>query len=115
MSLSELKKAHKQEKDLIVSKRISVLYAYYIKIEKLKMSRIKARETLVLEADVSRRTINNYINRYKENKVDGLRDLPRSGAPHTYPPEIVDRAITELEKEGRLTARLLAARVQKLL
>ena len=115
MSLKELKKAINKEKDPIVLKRVMVLYAYYVKVEKLKMSRTKARKTTALETDTSRRTISDYINRYKENKVEGLRDLPRSGAPRTYPSEIVEQAIIELEKEGRLTARLLAVRVQKLL
>ena len=86
-----------------------------IKMNKLGFTKRRACEVTAEELQMSETAIKNHIRSYREYGVKGLYDRPRSGAPPIYDSDAVDAAIADLEREGgRITASLLAARVQEL-
>ena len=87
-----------------------------IKMNKQGLTKRRACEVTAEELQMSETAIKNHIRSYRKYGVKGLYDRPRSGAPPIYDSDAVDAAIADLEREGgrRITASLLAARVQEL-
>ena len=114
MSLKHLADAISREGDMKVRDRMQAVYSVHTKINEQKVSKAEAVKITALELRMSVTSVKTHLRNYREYSVRGLYDLPRSGAPHIYEPKIVDAAIAELEREGPITPRRLAARVQKL-
>ena len=85
-----------------------------IKMNKLGFTKRRACEVTAEELQMSESSIENYILNYREYGVGGLYDRPKSGAPPIYDSDVIDAAIADLEQKGRVTPRLLAAKVQEL-
>ena len=85
-----------------------------IKINKQGLTKRRACEITAEELQMSETAIKNHIRNYREYGVKGLYDRPRSGAPPIYDSDVIDATIADLEQKGRVTPRLLAAKVQEL-
>lgn len=86
-----------------------------IKMEELGMSKTKACKSTALELQMSFASVRNHIQNYNKYGVKALRDRPRSGKPPVYFQEAIDKAIASLSKKGgRITPRLLVAKLQKI-
>lgn len=113
MATTILDNACKKEKDPVVLKRILSVRMVRFKMRKMDMSKAQACRFTAEELNMSESSVYNHLRSYGKHGVEGLRNLPKSGAPSIYPKEVVDAAIVELEQNGRLTPRLLAIKVQE--
>ena len=114
MSAKSLDRACKEERDPKILKRMQAVRMVNIKMNKLGFTKRRACEVTAEELQMSESSIKNYILNYREYGVGGLYDRPKSGAPPIYDSDVIDAAIADLEQKGRVTPRLLAAKVQEL-
>ena len=73
----ELKEAYRKEKDPRVAARMLAVHTVYVR----KAGIDETAAHLMRSA----RWVRNWLHRYDEGGLDGLRDLPRSGRPRRIP------------------------------
>ena len=81
----ELKKACRKEKDLRVVARMLAMHVVYV----CKAGIDETAAHLMRFA----RWVRNWLHRYDEGGLEGLRDLPRSGRPRRIPREAIEQII----------------------
>ncbi len=78
----ELKEAYRKEKDPRVVARMLAVHMVYVR----KAGIDETAAHLMRSA----RWVRNWLHRYDEGGLDGLRDLPRSGRPRRIPRETIE-------------------------
>ena len=83
----ELKKACRKEKDPMVAARMLAVHMVYVR----KAGIGETAAHLMRSA----RWVRNWLRRYDEGGLEGLRDLPRSGRPRRIPRETIEQIINK--------------------
>ena len=83
----ELKKACRKEKDPMVAARMLAVHTVYVR----KAGIDETAAHLMRSA----RWVRNWLRRYDEGGLEGLRDLPRSGRPRRIPRETIEQIINK--------------------
>ena len=83
----ELKEAYKKEKDLRVVARMLAVHMVYV--------RKAGIDETVAHLMRSVRWVRNWLRRYDEGGLEGLRDLPWSGRPRKIPRETIEQIINK--------------------
>lgn len=112
MALKALRRAFKVEKNPIVLKKIIAVISFYVKIEELKLAKMKSYKVTAAESGISFTTIRDYVRSVRKEGVNGLYRKPGSGRLHTYDRKMIKKAIETIKKNGgRLTPRKLVNEV----
>ena len=83
----ELKEAYRKEKDPMVAARMLAVHMVYVR----KAGIDETAAHLMRSA----RWVRNWLHRYDEGGLEGLRDLPRSGRPRRIPRETIEQIINK--------------------
>ena len=83
----ELKEAYRKEKDPRVAARMLAVHTVYV-----RKAGIDDTATHLMR---STRWVRNWLHRYDEGGLEGLRDLPRSGRPRRIPRETIEQIINK--------------------
>ena len=83
----ELKEAYRKEKDPRVVARMLAVHMVYVR----KAGIDETAAHLMRSA----RWVRNWLHRYDEGGLDGLRDLPRSGRPRRIPRETIEQIVNK--------------------
>ena len=83
----ELKEAYRKEKDPRVVARMLAVHMVYVR----KAGIDETAAHLMRSA----RWVRNWLHRYDEGGLEGLRDLPRSGRPRRIPRETIEQIINK--------------------
>ena len=84
----ELKEAYRKEKDPRVVARMLAVHMVYVR----KAGIDETAAHLMRSA----RWVHNWLHRYDEGGLEGLRDLPRSGRPRRIPRETIEQIINKV-------------------
>ena len=102
--MEELEKAYKKEKD------------YKIRIRVVTVRMVRVRNMPVEEtADILVRCptwIRDWLRRYDEGGLEGLRDLPRCGLPRRIPLNVIDGIIAKMSS-CKITPQELQQSIRK--
>ncbi len=102
--LEELEKAYRKEKD------------YKVRIRMVSVRMVRVRNMSVEEtADIQGRSPNwvrNWLRRFDDGGLQGLRDLPRCGRPRKIPRDVID-GIIEKTAYHRITPSELQQNIRK--
>ena len=83
----ELKEAYRKEKDPRVAARMLAVHTVYV--------RKTGIDDTAAHLMRSARWVRNWLHRYDEGGLDGLRDLPRSGRPRRIPRETIEQIVNK--------------------
>ena len=94
----ELKETYRKEKDPRVATRMLAVHTVYVR----KAGIDETAAHLMRSA----RWVRNWLHRYDEGGLDGLRDLPRSGRPRRIPRETIEQIVNKTVQLKRTPAGL---------
>ena len=98
MDKEDLKKAYRSKKDPKIRARILAVHIVSVCEESI----CKTATNLMQ----SERWVRDWLKRYDEGDLNGLRDLPRPGRPRAVPRVTIDRIIGEMVPSGCTQVRL---------
>ena len=99
----EIPITEQQKQELLIMSRSEKLEYRYVLRSKIILRSLECKtvKDIVYETKSSRRTVIKWRNRFRENGIDGLKDLPRPGKKPIYSPEkkveVIEKACSKPE------------------